>query len=153
MEMEVEGVYSIARDGKLNRVADDLTRPNGIILSPDNKTLYVADHGAAKTWAWDIAGEGKIENRRLFADFGSDGVTMDRDGNLYLTWDESIIVISSVGKEIARLKMPEAPSNCTLVGNTLYITAITGFYSVKTNTRGLLDSPDSVPSADITPIV
>ncbi len=142
MEMDVEGVYYITREGKLTRVVDDLLRPNGIILSPDNHTLYLADQAEGKTWAWDVTGDGKITNRRLFAEFGSDGMTIDTDGNVYLTWDGSIIVISPEGKEIAHLKVPEAPANCTLVGETLYITARTGFYSVKTNRRGLLDVPN-----------
>jgi len=138
MELDVEGVYFISRDRTLTRVADDLVRPNGIILSPDNKTLYVADNADSKIWAWDVVGEGKIANKRKLADFGSDGMTIDTAGNVYLTWDGSIIVISPVGEEIARLKMPEAPANCTLVGNTLYVTARTGLYSVQTNTQGLL---------------
>ena len=137
MDTDVEGVYYIARDGETTRIIDDLIRPNGIILSPDNHTLYVADHGGAKTWAWDVKGDGKIENRRLFAEFGSDGMTIDTHGNVYLTWDESILVISPDGIAIARLKVPESPSNCTLVGDTLYITARTSLYSVKTGTRGL----------------
>lgn len=141
MEIDVEGVYYIAHDGILTRIVDDLIRPNGIILSPDNQTLYVADHGGAKTWAWDVKGDGKIENRRLFADFGSDGMTIDTQGNIYLTWDESIIVISPDGNEIARLNVPEPPSNCTLVGNTLYITARSSLYAVKTGTRGLEGPP------------
>jgi sugar lactone lactonase YvrE len=139
MEMDVEGVYYITQDSKLTRIIDNLTRPNGIILSPDEKTLYVADQAAGQIHAWDVAGNGQVNNQRKLADFGSDGMSIDADGNLYLTWSESIIVISPAGEELARLKTPEPPSNCELVGNTLYITARTGFYSVATGSTGLID--------------
>ena len=66
---------------------------------------------------------------------GSDGMSVDVYGNIYLTWKGSVIVLNSKGKEIDRLKFPEGPANCVLVGSTLYVTARTGFYSVETNSR------------------
>ena len=82
-------------------------------------------------------GDGKLANKRKISDFGSDGMSIDRQGNIYLTWKGAVIVLDSKGKEIDRLKFPEGPANCLLVGNTLYVTARTGFYSVKTLATGV----------------
>lgn len=139
MELEVEGVFYVNRGGKISLVADDLVRPNGLILSPDFKTLYVADAAAGKIWSYDIVKPGELDSKQLFADVGSDGMSVDTDGNIYLTWRGSIIVYSGGGEKIAELKMPEAPANCVLVGSTLYVTARTGFYKVETNQTGLVE--------------
>ncbi|MCB1237530.1 MAG: SMP-30/gluconolactonase/LRE family protein [Verrucomicrobiae bacterium] len=136
-EIDVEAVYYLDNKGKLTRVAADLDKPNGIILSPDGSILYVADTGAEAIWAYDVTGDGKIENRRKFAANGSDGVTMDTAGNLYCTWKGEIIVLKPDGSEAARIPFPEAPANCLLVGHTLYATARTGFYALEVNAQGL----------------
>ena len=122
---------------KLTRVVDDMVRPNGLIFSPDFKTLYIADQAGGKIFAYDVKGAGKLTNKRKFADAGSDGMSIDIDGNVYLTWQGSVIVFDKSGKEIDRLKTPESPANCLLVGNVLYITARKGFYSVETNATGV----------------
>lgn len=137
MEMEIEGVYYFGRDRKVRRVIDNLKRPNGLIFSPDFKTLYVADQAGGKTFAYPVIGDGKLGEAKLFAEVGSDGMSIDTLGNVYVTWQGAVIVFDSNGKEIDRIKPPEGPANCLLVGNTLYITARTGFYSVPTNTQGL----------------
>ncbi|MEE2640723.1 MAG: SMP-30/gluconolactonase/LRE family protein, partial [Planctomycetota bacterium] len=137
MEMEIEGVYHVSRGGKITRVVDSLSRPNGILFSPDFKTLYVADTAKKKVFAWDVVGDGKITNQREFADAGSDGMSVDRMGNLYLTWQGAILVYNRSGERIDRLEMPEAPANCVLVGKTLYVTARTGFYSVPVQVMGV----------------
>ncbi len=131
MEMEVEGVYYVDRRGKLTRVADDLTKPNGIIMRPDGSVLYVADPGAETIWVYDVAGPGEIANRRRFAPVGSDGMTIDERGNVYCTWKGEVIVFSPEGQELLRMAPPEAPANCLLVGNILYVTARKGFYSTE----------------------
>ena len=78
MEQDVQGVYYLSPDRKtLTRVADDLEQPNGIIGTPDGKTLYVADIGAGKTYAYDIQPDGSLANKRLFCELGSDGMTID----------------------------------------------------------------------------
>ncbi len=137
LELDVEAVYYVPRRGKLMQIETDIPRPNGIILSPDNKTLYVADTGKNDIWAFDVVGPGKLKNKRKFADVGSDGMSMDVYGNVYLTSAGSIVVYSAEGKEIARVKPPESPANCVLVGSTLYVTARTGFYKIETNSQGL----------------
>ena len=131
MEMEIEGVYYIDRSkNKTTLMISDLERPNGIIFSPDFKTLYVADQAGEKIMAYDVIGDGKINNPREFAPIGSDGLSIDVNGNLYVTW-EDIVVFSPEGKEIGRFKTPEKPANCLLVGTTLYVTARTGFYAIE----------------------
>jgi gluconolactonase len=78
-EQEVQAVYYLAPDHKtLTRVAADLQQPNGLIGTPDGKTLYVADIGANKTFAYDIRPNGALANKRLFCSLGSDGMTLDR---------------------------------------------------------------------------
>ena len=137
MEMDIEGVYYINRGGKISRVIDDMKRPNGLIFSPNFKTLYVADQAGGETYAYDVAGDGKLTNKRVFAKVGSDGMSMDVYGNVYVTWQGAVIVFDKTGREIDRIKPPEGPANCLLAGDTLYMTARTGFYSVKTNSKGV----------------
>ena len=138
LELGVEAVYYLDRKRKITQVANDLTKPNGIIFSPDYQTLYIADPGAETIWAYDVKGEGKIENRRKFAAVGSDGMTVDTAGNIYVTWKGEVIAFAPDGTEAGRLAFPEGPANCLLVGNTLYVTARTGFYAVELNATGLL---------------
>ena len=136
-ELDVEAVYYFDRKGKLTQVATDLTKPNGLIFSPDYQTLYIADPGAETIWAYDVVGEGKITNKRKFAAVGSDGMTVDVRGNIYCTWKGEVIAFAPEGKEVLRLKCPEGPANCLLVGKTLYVTARTGFYVIDLEVEGL----------------
>lgn len=129
-EIDVEAVYYIDRRGKVTQVAADLTKPNGLIFSADYKTLYIADPGVETIWSYDVVGEGKIENRKKFAPIGSDGMTMDRRGNVYCTWKGDVWIYNKDGEELKRITLPEGPANCTLVGNTLYVTARKSLYSV-----------------------
>lgn len=135
-ELDVEAVYYVDRKGKITQVAADLTKPNGIITSPDGKILYIADPGAEKIFAYDVESPGKIANKREFAPVGSDGMTVDKLGNVYVTW-EDVIAFSPEGKEVLRVTPPEKPANCLLVGNTLYVTARTGFYAVDLEVEGV----------------
>lgn len=135
-EIDIEAVYYIDRKGKVTQVAADLVKPNGIILSPDEKTLYIADPGAETIWAYDVEDPGKISNKRKFADVGSDGMTVDKLGNIYVTWTD-VIAFSPEGKEVLRLTPPEKPANCLLVGKTLYVTAQTGFYAIDLEVEGV----------------
>ncbi|MBT4694162.1 MAG: SMP-30/gluconolactonase/LRE family protein [Planctomycetaceae bacterium] len=132
-------VYYIAPNGKtVSRVIDDHVKPNGIIGTSDNKTLYVADAGGGKTYAYSIIGPGKIITKRLLCESGSDGMTLDHLGNLYLT-TSSVRVFNSTGKDLGNIAVPEGPANVTFGGedySTLFITAKTGLYSVKMKVHG-----------------
>lgn len=136
-EIDVEAVYYLDKGGKLTQVAADLAKPNGVIMSPDGSLLYIADPGAETTFVYDVKGPGKITNKRKFAAVGSDGMTVDKLGNIYVTWKGEIIAFSPGGEEVLRLPVPEGPANCLLVGKTLYATARTGFYAIELEVEGV----------------
>jgi sugar lactone lactonase YvrE len=137
MELDVEAVYYVDRRGKISEAAADLKKPNGLIFSPDDTVLYIADPGAETIWAYDVDSPGKLSNKRTFAPVGSDGMTVDQRGNIYCTWKGEVIAFSPEGKEVLRSKPPEGPANCLLVGKTLYVTARKGFYAIDTLVSGL----------------
>jgi len=132
-------VYYLPPDGSaLVRVIDDLAQPNGVVGTPDGKTLYVADPGSEKTYAYAIQVDGTLGGRRVAADAGHDGLTRDERGNLYVA-DGVVKIYSSEGERISTIETPEAPANLTFGGpdrRTLFITARTGFYSIRMNVRG-----------------
>ena len=139
MEQDGFHVYYIESKGKVvTRVINDHMKPNGIIGTSDNKTLYVADAGGSKIYAYSITGPGSIHKKRLFCESGSDGMTLDHLGNLYLTTG-SVHVFNSTGKDLGKIEVPEGPANVTFGGkdySTLFITARTGLYSVKMKVHG-----------------
>lgn len=150
MQLDIEGVYYLDKDSKLSRVVSDLVRPNGLINSPDESVLYIADHGDNKTWAYKINADGSLSDKRLFFDRGSDGMTVDSRGNIYLTSQliSSVLVINPQGQQIAQIKVPEPPANICFGGKdnkTLFITAVTGLYSVDTNVEGVKRESKSKP--------
>lgn len=136
-EIDIEAVYYRDRAGKLTQVASDLVKPNGLIMSSDSRILYIADPGAETIFAYDVTEPGKIGNKRAIAPAGSDGMTIDKLGNFYVTWKGEIIAFSPEGTELLRLPVPEGPTNCVLVGKTLYVTARTGFYAIDLEVEGV----------------
>jgi len=137
-EQDKRGVYYVSPKGIVTRVDDDYKQPNGIVGTPDGKTLYVADIGARKTYAYDIQPDGTLKNRKLFCEMGSDGMTLDSMGNVYLT-SGKVLVYDQSGKKIAELTVPEGPSNVCFGGKdlkTLFITARTGLYAIPTKVTG-----------------
>jgi gluconolactonase len=140
IEQDGEHVYYITPDRKkVIRVIDDMVRPNGIIGTPDGKRLYVADHGGNMTFSYRVNHNGSLSNKKIFATQGSDGITMDSKGNLYLTTDK-VNVYNMKSELIDSIETPEGPSNAAFGGTdnrTLFITARTSIYSVRMNTTGL----------------
>ena len=137
-EQDKRGVYYVSPKGVISRVDGDYKQPNGIVGTPDGKTLYVADIGASKTNAYDIQEDGTLKNRRLFCNMGSDGMTLDAEGNVYLT-SGKVVVFDKTGKKIAELAVPEGPANVCFGGKdkkTLFITARKGLYAVPTLIEG-----------------
>ncbi len=134
-----EHVYYLSADRKkLIRVIDDMVRPNGIIGTPDGKLLYVADHGADKTYSYTINPDGTLSDKKLFAPQGSDGITIDEQGNLYLT-ASAVSVFDAAGKKIETIEIPERPANVCFGGTdgkTLFITARTSLYSLRMQVKG-----------------
>jgi gluconolactonase len=140
-EQEGQCVYFLAPDRKtLLRVTDDLQTPNGVIGTPDGKTLYVADLRAKKTYAYDIQPDGTLQNKRLFCEMGSDGMTIDNRGNVYLT-GKGVTVFDPSGKQIAHIPV-DARWTANVCfggrdGHTLFITASKGLYSVRMRVKGV----------------
>ena len=140
-EQDGQHVYYLAPDRKtLIRVTDDLVAPNGIIGTPDGKLLYVADIGASKTYVYTINADGTLSNKKLFCDMGSDGMTIDNEGNVYLTGN-GVTVFNPAGEKIEHIKIREPwTANVCFGGkdqDTLFITASKSLYSVKMRTRGV----------------
>jgi gluconolactonase len=115
-----------------------LTQPNGVALSPDEKTLYVGSSGA-EIWKYSVAAEGAVSNRTKFAEpGGSDGLTMDCAGNLYVTSGE-VEVFAPDGTRLGGISVGGTPSNVAFGGTdrkTLYITAGPRLYSIQMNVPG-----------------
>ena len=139
MELDVEGVYYLNRQRKITRIADDIQRPNGIALSLKNDALYVADTGDQAIWKYDVTGPGKIGNKTKLIAMGSDGMTLDEYGNLYLTNGNFVHIYSPDGVALEKIEFPEKPANVTFGGeqsSTIYVTARTSLYSVDLNVSG-----------------
>jgi cyanophycinase len=145
-----KSVYYIAADGHISRLIDDLPRPNGVILSPDEAMLYVVPSGSPDVLAYPVLAPGKIGGSRVLARLaqaesgparGGDGLAVDSAGNLYLAVPalKAIQVVSPAGKTLGMISVPEGPSNADFGGKdmkTLYITARTSVYAVKTEVKG-----------------
>ena len=116
------------RSKKATPVATDLKQPNGIIGTPDGKTLYVADIGAGKTYSYSIKADGTLEHKTLFCEMGSDGLTLDAEGNVYLT-----------GK-LTNIPIPEPWTGNVIFGgqdrHLLFITASRKVFGVKMRVKG-----------------
>lgn len=135
-----EQVYFLSADRKtLKRVTTDLTQPNGIIGTPDGKNLFVADIRARKTYTYDILPDGSLTNKTLRCELGSDGMTLDAEGNLYLT-GKGVIVFDKTGKQIEHIAVPEPwTANVSFGGKdrqTLFITASKGLYAIRLRVSG-----------------
>jgi len=135
-----EQVYFLSADRKtLLRVTTDLVQPNGIIGTPDGRTLFVADIRAGRTYAFDIQPEGTLTNRRVRCELGSDGMTLDTEGNLYLT-GKGVSIFDPTGKQIGQIDVPEPwTANVSFGGRdhqTLFITASKGLYAIRLRVRG-----------------
>jgi len=136
---DTRGVYYLSPKGKLTRVIGDFKQPNGLIGTPDGKTLYVSDINDGKIWKYAIQADGTLTNKTFFAPEGSDGMTIDNQGNVYLT-NKTVSVFDKSGKKIAAIVVPEQPSNVCFGGkkrNILFITARTSVYTLKMNVKGV----------------
>ncbi len=141
MEQDCQGVYYLAPDHKkLVRVVDDLEQPNGIIGTPDGKRLYVADIRAGKTYSYTIQKDGTLADKTLFCEKGSDGMTIDDQGNVYLT-GKGVLVFDKSGKQIEHIAVDESwTANVCFGGKdrrSLFITAKKGLYRIRTKTKGV----------------
>src|SRR5579863_1390903 len=145
-ELKFNGVFRYA-GGKLQVVVKDLTRPNGLAFSPDEKTFYVANSDEKhKVWMrYDVAADGTVSNGKVFADVTAekedglpDGMKVDLQGNVYGSGPGGVWVFSPDGKHLGTIKPPETPANCGWAedGKTLYITARTSVYRIRLAVAG-----------------
>ncbi|MDA1016484.1 MAG: SMP-30/gluconolactonase/LRE family protein [Planctomycetota bacterium] len=163
LELDSMNVYRLDLDGSLHRATTDIDKPNGVMLSPDGKTLYVAetDNGTAEAErvtdakrgrmtlnAFPIKPDGSLGKKRVIVNFGDevgiDGMTVDAAGHIYAavrsTKRFGIRVFTPAGKEVAYIETPKLPTNCCFgIGGeakTLYITAGSGFYRIRLSATG-----------------
>lgn len=144
-------VYYITADGKLQRVVNDIERPNGVQLSPDEKVLYVANTAGEYIFAYDIADDGSLGARRNFAKLeglrktetgtssGADGLAVDEKGRLYVASNEGIQIFSSSGESLGIIPLPHKPQNLAFAGKdkkTLYVVGRGAAYRIATLTPG-----------------
>jgi gluconolactonase len=140
MEQDGQHVYFLPADRQAPvRVTEDLKQPNGITGTPDGKRLFVADIGARKTYAYDIQPDGTLAGKTLVCEERSDGMTIDVEGNLYLT-GKGVMVFDKTGKKIEHIAVPEPwVGNLCFGGKdrqTLYIAASKGFYAIRMRVKG-----------------
>ena len=152
-EIDFQGVYLLRKNGKVELVTDELERPNGIILSPDEKTLYVANsHGPRPIWmAYDLKPNGLAEKGRVFFDStsyrrkhpgrqgGNDGMKVDQQGNLWATGPGGVLIFSPKGEHLGTILTGQRTANCAFGddGSTLYMTADMYLMRIKTSVKGL----------------
>ena len=149
-ELDFQGVYRL-RDGKLTLLSKELERPNGIALSPDENTLYVANsHGPRPIWmAYEVTESGGIANGRVFFDAtklreqgrtgGNDGIAVGQHGNLFATGPGGVLVLSPEGEHLGTIMTGVPTSNVAFGGkdgSTLYITADSYLARIKLSTKG-----------------
>lgn len=160
-ELDFEAVFFIKPDGKTTIATRDLQKPNGILVSPDGKHVYVSDNngeGNRQLLSFDTEQPGKLTNKKVLHDFvtgrGIDGMTLDTAGNIYATagtGDKAgIYAFSPSGKQLAMIPTPGDPTNCVFGGGddsgTLYITSATargaeigpkyGLFRIKLKAKG-----------------
>ncbi len=140
-EIQGEKVYFLPKGSKKPVVVEDKMRqPNGIVGTPDGKYLYVADIGDNKTYRFNIGKDGQLTNRTLLINQGSDGMTLDEKGNIYLT-GKGVTIYSPEGKKISNIPVPEQwTGNVAFMGkkrDILFITASKGIYTVKMKVHGV----------------
>ena len=140
MAQEGQCVYYLSPDRKrLTRAADGLAQPNGIVGTPDGRKLYVADIGGGKTYGYDIHADGTLSNRKLFCKMGSDGMTIDSEGNVYLT-GRGVTAFDKAGRKVLHIPVPEGwTANVCFGGKdrrSLFITAGKALYAFRRRVRG-----------------
>ncbi|MDO6439041.1 SMP-30/gluconolactonase/LRE family protein [Cyclobacterium sp. 1_MG-2023] len=139
--LSFNGVYKFS-NGELELIADNLYRPNGIALSPDERSLYVANSGQPKQFIkFPINRSGKIGKGKVFFDASElagegnpDGIKVDPEGNIFATGPGGVLVFTEKGELLGTIKFPETPANLAFGGQdmkTLFVTARTGLYSIR----------------------
>jgi len=140
MALDSEQVFFLSADGQtLKQITSDFNKPNGITGTPDGKKLFVADIGASRTYSYDIQTDGMIANKQLFCKMGSDGMTIDDQGNIYIT-GHGVTIFDKTGQQIEHIDIKEPwTANLSFGGpdhQTLFITASKCLYSMRMSVKG-----------------
>ena len=144
-ELPYQGVFRLAADGSLRLLTTDITTPNGLAFSPDGKRLYIDDTRTREIRVYDVAANGELTHGRLFGKEegrgGPDGMRVDVAGNVWVTGPGGIWVWDPDGNHIGTINLPESAANLNWGDadyKTLYITARTSVYRIRTNIRGFV---------------
>lgn len=147
-EIPFQGVYRLGQDGGVRLLTKDLTQPNGLAFSPDGKLLYIDDSQQCNIRVYDFHAGGTLSNGRIFGDENDgakdgvpDGMRVDRAGNLFVVGPKGIWVWDAQGHHLGTILTPEQPANLAWGDKdykTLYITAATSVYRIRTLTRGFV---------------
>lgn len=147
-ELTFQGVFRLDDKGTLTLLTKDLAQPNGLAFSPDGKHLYVDDDEQRNIWIYDVASNGTLSNGKIFGEEPGgphegvpDGIKVDTKGNLYITGPKGIWIWDPQGHHLGTIEMPEQPANLTWGDKdfrTLYITATTSVYRLRTKARGFV---------------
>lgn len=140
-DLPTEDVYYLAPGSHhLIRADSGLVKPNGIVGTPDGKTLYIADIQAGKTYKYRVAADGSLHGRTLLFNQGSDGMTLDNRGNIYIT-GKGVTIFSREGKQIGHIPIPEQwTANVCFGGRNrsdLFITASKSVYTIPMQVHGV----------------
>jgi gluconolactonase len=148
-EIPFQGVYRLDSNGDVRLLTKDLSQPNGLAFSPDGKRFYVDDDGEQKNIrVYDVAADGSLTNGRVFGEEkgaphegAPDGIKVDKQGHIFVTGPKGIWVWDPDGHHLGTIEMPEQPANLTWGDKdyqTLYITATTSVYRLRTKTGGFV---------------
>jgi len=134
-DLDFVGFFAVKPDGTVLKLDDGFDFPNGIALSPDEKTLYMNDTRAHELYAYDLAADGTVSRKRTFAELENpDGMVIDKDGTIWCTAQNGVEVYQPDGTHLGTIAFPQQPANCTLGGKdnkTLFATARTAVYQVR----------------------
>jgi len=141
LTQDSQQVYYLPPDRTaVKRVTSDLERPNGIIMTPENDRLYVADTEYDKVFLFEVFDSGDLGASKPFADTGADGITLDERGNLYTAWGDGIKIYNPMGELIQTISVPERPTNLAFGGvdhRTLFITGRQSLYAIDMAVKGV----------------
>jgi gluconolactonase len=147
-ELPYQGVFRLDASGKVSLLTKELSQPNGLAFSPDGQKFYVDDSKQRNIRVYDFRSDGTIANGRIFGeepggkgDGVPDGIKVDRDGNLYVTGPQGIWIWDAEGHHLGTIVMPEQPANLAWGDvdlGTLYITATTSVYKLRTTAHGFV---------------